>query len=418
MRAKTTSRSSLFTQRPSTEREKTQLQPIIAVSFDPGSRHLGYSIIKTKDDVPITMANLASSSTYTVLACGLIDAKSIPEQLAQIDLTDPTTPEKFSLRHSHLKQKRAGSKAGSHNPKASLSEISTNLWYYLVGNAKSPFVKALLPLLTKYKDTHTWYFYSENQEGVGAFDRKRNPFLVDALGEQNYVNGAISSIGRHYGIHHVRHPGKTVKWGNSSVPQLPARFNATDTELGRIKDYNKTLRKDFFIHFVMRLVSSGPIYQQLSSMNMEDRAHICDSISQGMRAIMTDAWLELEDLQNDGVLRATTSLPSPLLDKDELNHVLDALTLNTRTSFIMALIPADTILKHKAESGKKAFTASYKDMTSSSTETASRTKPTTTTIVDTVVKPLSKKRSRSTEEDVIPKSKKRKISNKVVSKKS
>lgn len=294
----------------------SQLDPAVAIITDPGTRNLGYSIIKTKDGCPITMDTIIHTSTYEVIGFGLVDVKSVAH-------LNPSTKGKPITQQDK-------------NVRATQSEIGNNISYHFFENQESPFVKTVKPLKEETKGVHDWFFYSENQEGISPYERNKNKYLADQLMIQCFVNGNLRAIMKHcYGISKIRFPGKKVKWGDSSIPTIPIPQYATDKEIEIIENKKKQIRKDFFVYFIMYYLDSTgqtKMLNELKKYNMDDRAHICDSICQGMRALMTDFWLELETKQNKGIQKKTTSLPSPVLTEKELEYVMAMLAANTRTS--------------------------------------------------------------------------------------
>jgi hypothetical protein len=311
------------------KRDNSVATPILAPVADPGTRNLGFSILKTKENIILNKEALMDCATYVVLDFGRIDAKDM-------DHTQPVSDNNVNGR-SH------NSTSDTFNAKATLSQIGGNLFYHLVENANSNFVKTIKSLQVSNKDTHEWYFYSENQEGISPLERKINPYLADMLMPQCYVNGCLSTIMRGiYNIKNIRHPAKTVKWGNSDVPYIPIPPNATDYQKKSIAQKNKILRKDFFVHYIMHMLEKTgqtAILDRLKEIkSMDDRAHPCDCIAMGMRAMMSDAWLEIETRQNGGIPRKTTNLPPAKLTESELKHVLQMLALNSRTAAFMGLL--------------------------------------------------------------------------------
>jgi hypothetical protein len=121
--------------------------------------------------------------------------------------------------------------------------------------------------------------FIENQEGMSSSEPKA---LAQGLMPQCYVAGCLASLmSLHYRLDHVSHPSKQTKWGNTSCLAL--------TKGSKTKAISKTLRKNFFIHYVMNLLErqkNTVLLNALESLKMEDRAHICDSITMAMRAGM------------------------------------------------------------------------------------------------------------------------------------
>lgn len=307
---------SLFLPQPVFRVNASHLEPGLVIVTDPGTRNLGSVIFKTKDGIKINKDTIINIYNYEIIHVDLLDVKS------KITGISPTTNQPIYDR----------------NTKATLADIESNLNLLLVEGKENSFASAIRNAKQQHEKTHNTYFYSENQEGIGPEDRKDNPFLADQLMVQCFVNGCLAGIMRNvYGIKKIKFPGKTVKWGNSSVPKTEISSHMTDNEKKIARAKNKKLRKDFFVHFVMYYLQKSKqieILTKLESMDFEDRAHICDAFCSGVRALMMDYWLGIEDKTKEGNNKKYSNIPSPVLSDVELNHVLKMLKLNPRTNGI------------------------------------------------------------------------------------
>jgi hypothetical protein len=235
-------------------------------------------------------------------------------------------------------------KDGDEDGVVSLSHINAMVHHHFVAAdplLEGSFLGTLRTIKERERQTsgslrYQYHLYSENQEGIGKFDRETNPYLADMLMRQCYVGGCVASTLREvHKVDNVSHPGKTVKWGNSSCPVIAIKESHTKYQKRTIQGHNKTIRKSFFVHYVLNLLDrqgNAAMLAKLNGMTMDDRAHLCDSVTQGMRCLQTDLWLLLEkqSQQMYGGIR-TTNLPRNTLPNDILERVLSQLhTLSFR----------------------------------------------------------------------------------------
>lgn len=241
------------------------LGPHVAISIDPGTRNLGYAFVGFESI--INFNTLTVDTNYTVIDFGAID----------------------------LLKKADGTEG-----EGDLSHLDEMIKYHFGPSATTEFITTLkrLQAMNKYE----FSLHIENQKGIGQDDRSTNPYLADELMDPHYVcGGIIPWLSAFHGIARVYHSGKTSKWGNTSCPHFPAKQGGAESKFEKKKRQarNKVMRKSFFIFFVMNLLERQRNLVGLNKLNqydMDDKAHRCDAITQGMRGLLLILWLKLEEM--------------------------------------------------------------------------------------------------------------------------
>jgi hypothetical protein len=195
--------------------------------------------------------------------------------------------------------------------------------------------------------------FIENQEGMSKTEPKA---LAQGLMPQCYVAGCLASLmSLHYKFNEVDHPSKQTKWGNSSCLLL--------TKGSKTKAISKTLRKNFFIHYVMNLLERQKntiLLNALESLKMEDRAHICDSITMAMRAGMMSWWDSFVGPRSTSPNNNKTA-PTSRLD-EELEQIIFA---NCGSKKQIKRKPQSKITKKRTKKSKNSQTSTTADKNNS-----------------------------------------------------
>lgn len=281
------------------------IKPLVAVSIDPGTRNLGWAIVMF--DAPINFTNLCLDTNYRIVNFG------------------------------HVDMMKTESGVEGDGTRAHYSKMAEYHFFDVASN--SEFLKSFQEMKDDGKiearnpDKYQYAFYSENQEGIGPMDRELNPYLADQLMPMVHIGsalGTIMSIG--HGVKNINFPNKTAKWGNSTCPMLEIGKDLPWAQKRKLKEQNRTIRKRFFTYYIMDLVErqqNAPMLAKLTRLTMDDRAHLCDAVTQAMRGIMVELWLQLETNINKGITPMNTKLPTNTLPEDVKNRVYGKLgTIN------------------------------------------------------------------------------------------
>jgi len=268
------------------------IPPQIGISADPGSRNLGWAILRFK--VPVSFNSLCLDTNYEII------------ELDHLDIKKTKTGEEGDDSRAHY--------------------VQMVDYHFYDPESNSTFLKTLNKLQDEPDaESYEYSFFSENQEGIGQNDRETNPYLADQLLPMALISGALGMLMyRCHGINNINFPAKVSKWGNSSCPYLEIKKTMTKKEKQAIQGKNKTIRKNFFVHFIMDLLErqkNNRILAKLSRLPMDERAHLCDAVTQAMRAMLVQLWIRLETQFNNGRAPANTKVPMNKLPDDVTGRV-------------------------------------------------------------------------------------------------
>jgi hypothetical protein len=268
------------------QQRQSSIPPQFGITVDPGERNLGWALLRFNG--PINFTTLRIDTNYEVV------------ETEHIDLKKTVSGEEGDGSKAHY--------------------VKMVRHHFYGPNDSSLFLRTLNSIKNDpTSSTYEYNFYSENQEGIGKFDRETNPYLADQLMSTCLINGALGATMLRHGIEEINFPSKISKWGNSSCPSLKVEPHMTKTQKRTVQNQSKTIRKNFSVYLVMDILErqkNNRILSKLSQMTMDDRAHLCDAITQGMRCMMAQLWMKVEAQMNRGKQPTYTKLPTNTLPDD------------------------------------------------------------------------------------------------------